>query len=84
MRETNLHLLYLVVALCIFSTTNAWGRQLCSDYPDFYNAYIPKQFGCSIRCLKNSQSSNTKNQLTKEQTTGNKDPQFRSNEGHLK
>jgi uncharacterized protein (TIGR02145 family) len=73
----------LLWSLTGYSTTDAWGRQLCSNYPDFYNAYIPKQFGCSIRCLKNSQSSNTKSQIKTEQYKID-NYQFINNEGQLR
>ncbi len=35
-----------------FDFFQGWGRQLCADYPDFWNCYTPKYCGLSVRCIK--------------------------------
>jgi uncharacterized protein (TIGR02145 family) len=42
-----------------YDSNDAWGRQLCADYPDCYKSYIPKEFGCSVRCIKDATSNTT-------------------------
>ena len=39
-----------------YSSIQGYGRQLCADYPDFWNCYSPKFYGCSVRCIKDISS----------------------------
>jgi uncharacterized protein (TIGR02145 family) len=40
-----------------YDSDYAWGRQLGHDHVEFWNAYIFKKNGCSIRCIKDTPSN---------------------------